>query len=329
MAKIPGNNTASMFRLKKHVKWYLAVVKVLTERRRPNQGIILCFHGFHKSLRVENTIFQTSKHELDLTIRSLKRFFRFVSLEKTLNTVKTGIKNRPPAAITIDDGFSSILQVMDVFKKHNIAPTVFICPDLINQETVPFPEIVRIALLITRKSVVRLPDHTPLGINYFKDRVKVGSLMIEHFKKIHPDRLKERMDEFLIHLSLTMDDVKAHPLYDPLLNWSQIESMLGDIEIGSHTCNHYHLPSLLASEAMNEITQSKRIIEQELNCACPSFCYPFGDNKSFGEREMRFVRESGYRSAFSLEPGFLSPERPKACLPRFNGITQLAKYYSF
>lgn len=326
MVSIPGNS-ALMVRLKRRVKVHLAAAKILAGKRRPNQGMILCFHGFQRVPGGETRVFQTSRYELELTIRILKRIFRFVHLEEALKTaVEHGNRTLPLAAVTIDDGFSSVSEVMDIFEKNRVVPTVFVCPDLIDQETVPFPEIVRIAVLIARHPVYSNPDQSPLRNNGFRDRLEASGLMIEYFKKVPPKKLRERTDEFLAQLRVPLEAVKAHPFYDPLLTWEQIKSMLGSIEIGSHTLNHYHLPSLPDNEAMKEIALSKTFIEQKLNRECPYFCYPFGDNRSFGQREMEYVRTSGYHAGFSIESGYLSSERPNTCLPRFNGIIQFARY---
>ncbi len=90
------------------------------------------------------------------------------------------------------------------------------------------------------------------------------------------------------------------------LDWVQIREMAdGGIWFGSHGVNHGFLTKQNDSVAKYEIETSKKILEDGLGQPVDFFSYPYGD---YDERIINFVRESGYKAAFSLRPELLKAE---------------------
>ena len=88
------------------------------------------------------------------------------------------------------------------------------------------------------------------------------------------------------------------------LNWQQIKEMKesGWVAFGSHTCSHRRLRSLSDEEIIQEITQSKQILEEKLGAPVISFCYPFGAG-GFDKRVRPQVFKAGYQLDFSTKKG--------------------------
>jgi len=90
------------------------------------------------------------------------------------------------------------------------------------------------------------------------------------------------------------------------LDWAQIREMAdGGIQFGSHGVNHSFLTKQNDSVAKYEIEASKKVLEDGLGQPVDFFSYPYGD---YDERIISFVRESGYKAAFSLRPELLKAE---------------------
>jgi peptidoglycan/xylan/chitin deacetylase (PgdA/CDA1 family) len=90
------------------------------------------------------------------------------------------------------------------------------------------------------------------------------------------------------------------------LDWVQIREMAdGGIWFGSHGVNHGFLTKQNDSVAKYEIETSKKILEDGLGQPVDFFSYPYGD---YDKRITNFVRESGYKAAFSLRPELLKAE---------------------
>jgi len=103
------------------------------------------------------------------------------------------------------------------------------------------------------------------------------------------------------------DQTRVHPRYagepGPVhLDWDEVRWLgrQAGISIGSHGVTHARLAQCTDEESWQEIVGSRQAIERELGDAAPIFCYPSGD---FGAREVRYVRDAGYRAAVTVAPG--------------------------
>ena len=86
----------------------------------------------------------------------------------------------------------------------------------------------------------------------------------------------------------------------------QVEEMArAGWQIASHSVTHPDLPSLTDSQLAGEMTESRRLLEEEFGVSVTDFCYPAG---RYDDRVIAAVRKAGYRSATSTEPGLARPE---------------------
>ena len=88
----------------------------------------------------------------------------------------------------------------------------------------------------------------------------------------------------------------------PLLAWERIRELdrEGVLSFEAHSLTHPNLLRLGEDDALQEISGSKAALEARLERPVEAFSYPAG---LFGERERRYVIESGFRVAVSCEPG--------------------------
>jgi peptidoglycan/xylan/chitin deacetylase (PgdA/CDA1 family) len=87
-----------------------------------------------------------------------------------------------------------------------------------------------------------------------------------------------------------------------LVNWDGARSLVREgFAVGSHALTHRRLNQMSVQVAREEITRSKRILEDGLGVAVQSFAYPFG----CWNMELRdIVSQSGYDAACTTECGF-------------------------
>ncbi len=85
----------------------------------------------------------------------------------------------------------------------------------------------------------------------------------------------------------------------PLLSWQQIQEMnASGIECGAHSHTHLQLDLLSRLRANEEITLSKRILEDSLGQSVTSFAYPHGYYKA---ETQRLLYRAGYTSACTVK----------------------------
>lgn len=84
--------------------------------------------------------------------------------------------------------------------------------------------------------------------------------------------------------------------------------------IGSHTCTHPWLTRLPADRAREEITASRRKLEDRFGVPVLDFCYPYGD---WNARVRDLVAETGYRTAVTTRAGVNGSDADLLALRRF------------
>jgi peptidoglycan/xylan/chitin deacetylase (PgdA/CDA1 family) len=101
----------------------------------------------------------------------------------------------------------------------------------------------------------------------------------------------------------------------PLLSFDELAEIGRDplFDIGAHTRTHPALPSLPDEAAWDEIAGSKHELEERLGRPVATFAYPAGLHSP---RDLRLVREAGYRAGVTTEPGANRPGQPPEALHR-------------
>ena len=76
------------------------------------------------------------------------------------------------------------------------------------------------------------------------------------------------------------------------MDWPQLETLVrSGWEIGSHTRSHQFLPGCDPEERRRQLTESREIIQQRLNCTCTTIGYPFG---RVSPDTLTAARDAGY-----------------------------------
>ncbi|NDA25938.1 MAG: polysaccharide deacetylase family protein [Verrucomicrobia bacterium] len=87
----------------------------------------------------------------------------------------------------------------------------------------------------------------------------------------------------------------------PVMNDVQIrEWMAAGNWIGAHTCTHPRLSQIPRDRAREEITTSKKKLEDRFGIPIDHFAYPYGD---YDDAVVEMVREAGFRTACTMDRG--------------------------
>jgi peptidoglycan/xylan/chitin deacetylase (PgdA/CDA1 family) len=86
------------------------------------------------------------------------------------------------------------------------------------------------------------------------------------------------------------------------MNWDMVREIhkSGLVDVESHTLGHLMLTNLQPDQAKNEIFESKRILEEQLQKKVNYFAYPYGD---FNDEVVNLVKSAGYKLAFGTKVG--------------------------
>lgn len=101
---------------------------------------------------------------------------------------------------------------------------------------------------------------------------------------------------------------------EPLMGEGELRTWLeAGQEIGAHTMTHPWLTRVGRAQAREEITASKKSLEDRFGRRIDHFCYPYGD---YDEAILDLVGEAGYRTACTTQSGINTPDTPRLALKR-------------
>lgn len=83
----------------------------------------------------------------------------------------------------------------------------------------------------------------------------------------------------------------------PVVRPDQMLDLSDYFEIGAHTMNHKYLTSLSDTEAIYEITESKKALEEIISRPVEGFCFPGG---KYHTRHLGFVKDAGFTYSRSV-----------------------------
>jgi len=96
-------------------------------------------------------------------------------------------------------------------------------------------------------------------------------------------------------------DSRKENFAKPLMDLKTIiEISRNGVQIGSHTKTHPELTRLSSAEYNEEISASKKELEEQLGHPVETFCYPGGD---YNEQVRDSVKNAGYRNAVTTQRG--------------------------
>lgn len=211
-------------------------------------------------------------------------------------------KSKLKIALTFDDGWSdNATSAYPIAQKHGAPMTIFIVPERTGQALPFWPELV--AATLRRGMAGADPTHSPSYIEQ----------VIEGLKELPGEERKRRVDRMMRAQAAPNSSASV----DTTMTWEQIARLqAAGATVGSHTCTHEILTCVAASQAREEITASRGLIQRQLGADCSLFSYPNG-NCSRPVRDL--AATAGYKLAFlNQKPGVWTQHCDPYLAPRVN-----------
>ena len=289
------------------------------------QLLILMYHRILPASdprsRIEEPGMVVQPETLRMHLGILKQYFEMVQLSDWFARKAEG---RPlpdrACAITFDDGWADNYEyALPVLREAGVPATLFVVSAMMATTQRFWPE--RLSLLVQHINQQRedLWPHPALawlqadGRYRFDgqppDRARLSAI-IAYCKQWTENEIQQKLDAVETLAGIDLSQHQAS-----LLDWEQIREMQqsGLFEIGSHTRHHVRLNTQTDARLFaDEIINSRREIEQQLDCEVKTFCYPNGD---FCDAALSLVRQH-YTLAVTTEAGWCDTSSPAHRLKR-------------
>lgn len=201
----------------------------------------------------------------------LVKRFRIIPLEQLVEAIEQrDWKRIPPKSlcITFDDGHRRNFELLDLVKKYKVPITGYVCSGIVDT--------------MRHYWFLDFADRAD-GFKSLPNQVRLQRMAAENGYRPEADYADRQ--------ALSKDEM--------------LEMGGHGVDFQSHTVFHPILVACSDEECWREVSESKRALEDLLGDPVDHFAYPNGD---YGEREVAYMQQAGYRSARTVEAGWNGPE---------------------
>ena len=276
-----------------------------------NNLIVLAYHrifDIDDNFKYDDELISASKEQFDEQMKFIKKYFCPISMEDVVEACESR-KELPENSVlvTFDDGFEdNYTNAFPILKKHNVPATIFISASYINSDDTLWFD--KLAYVIKNSKSEYIESETlnlKISLDSNQNRKQTLKKVLESLKKIPNQKRLDALDEIFNaekDLLSNRDTTQSSTL-----SWDQVKEMdKSCISFGSHTLTHPILSQLNSEELNNELSLSKKIIEENLSHPIDTIAYPVGTKSAFNQQVIQMAKTSGYKLGFSYVTGINS-----------------------
>jgi peptidoglycan/xylan/chitin deacetylase (PgdA/CDA1 family) len=250
--------------------------------------------------------------------------YRLISLTEVLRLLDEpdGDSGAPAVAFTVDDGYAGFARIAaPIFAEYDCPVTLFVTTGFVDGQlwlwwdrvAHLFKGTQRCSLLLDLGDEVR-----PYGWSTPDERDQVRQDVLSRLEWVDAPERDAAIAGLAGQLDVELPE-SPPPAYAPV-TWDEVRrTARRGATFGPHTVTHRIL-SLAPDDACQwEIQESYRRLRQETDAYVPVFCYPNGEPRAFGRRELEATQRAGFSAALTTVPDYAASQcvRPWGALGRF------------
>lgn len=283
--------------------------------------------AYHRVLDDDHTTFPFDEAVISATSKTFRQHMEFVRRNfnvisfKQLAEFERDKQQWPERAliITFDDGYrDNYANAFPILKELGFSATIFLAVGHINQAKLFWWDFIAYCFKQTPLQSVTLPafDSEPLALMDARARRRAIDRVLDWIKEAPEEVKSDFVAKLADNLEVQLPENLAAGMH---LTWDEVrEMMAGGIEFGSHTMTHPILSNVSPAQLAEEISESKKILERELESEVLAFSYPVGGRTSFNETVKTEVKKCGFRFAVSYREGVAKRDCDPYSLPRIH-----------
>jgi peptidoglycan/xylan/chitin deacetylase (PgdA/CDA1 family) len=201
------------------------------------------------------------------------------------------------ALLTFDDGYRDNLErAVPILARRQLEAVLFVATGMIGSDTPPWWDAVAYMVGHAQRSSARIGE-TVVQL----EKRRLQATIREVLRVFKSTNLP--IDEKLRELESSLNPASPLPSERLIMNWSELrEAQARGMTIGSHTVNHPLLAHLDVKQQRYELQQSRKQLEERLQCAINMVAYPVGGSHAFTEQTTKLAEDAGYRYGFTNIP---------------------------
>lgn len=273
----------------KKVKWHIA---------------ILVYHEIGEGFAPDS--YPPTQKEFEEQIRYLCGHYEILSMDSLVKLIREGETGpRKAVVLTFDDGYkNNYLYAYPILKKYNVPAIIYLSTGNIGNKKPFWQWQLNYAIMNTPLKQVSFEGLGTYTLSSPKERAKCFIALRGRLNT----KAEEEKNEILERIYKILEVDIPSNFGERMLSWEEVKEMSANgIDFGAHTVNHIVLTNVSLSKAWEEISYSKREIEDKLRREIRHFAYPYGN---YNGDIITLVRKAGFLSAVTSASHKLLPPRP-------------------
>lgn len=208
----------------------------------------------------------------------------------TIESIENYIQKNRDVVLSADDGYKSVKNLLSLLEKYDVKLLFFVTTGFIDE--IVYPYEVELSNFLEQNSSC-LYDGKSFLLEALEEK---ESFFKSLHKKLKPLSLKTRENFVFDFFKENNTDKKTYQK-DIFMTWRELKEIAKHpmVEIGSHCVSHLFLPSQNLKNIYYELKESKKILEEKLECTITKVSYPYGGNNL---KVRLLARLAGYKEGY-------------------------------
>lgn len=268
-----------------------------------------------ESYPFDDQLISATPAQFEWQMRHLREHLHPVALREVIAHLDEGAPLPPAAvAVTFDDGFADTYRyAFPVLKRYAIPATIFVSTGYVDSKEPFWFDLAAYLVYHLEPHALALPGGSTFPTGDSREARTRSLRQLDGILKDLPNAERVALiADWTRRFSARIEhDAAGH---SRPISWPQVQEMgTAGIEFGSHTVTHPNLTCISAEDLDKELLDSKRMLEDRLQCSIDSIAYPIGTSSAFNTR----VIEATARHGFKLGVTYLSGANQLSSLKRF------------
>lgn len=309
--------------------FFHAGVYGLIRKLFPNKKVAIL--RYHAVIEEEKNFYTSpaialSPAEFEKQVQYLAARYKIISLDEVISSLRNQQKLPNNSLVfTFDDGYADNFEAARILQKYSGTGTFYITALPVLRKNRFWLAEVTYLILKTEKPSLQITSKDgrhQFTLNDTESRWKAIREIIRIIKSNNGDV----RDEILSQLYDALGETKLfNEIEELMLTKDRVGEMIRmGMTIGSHTLTHLNLPNAEREDAIKEITESKKVLEETFAVAMKHFSYPnSGPYDYYNERIREYVIDAGYESATTSYSGFVDENSDLFALRRVRTVADV------
>lgn len=275
---------------------FIIGIDKLLRKVSKNRNLIIMYHGVSKTKHFDINGRHLPAEQFERQLLYFKKNFDIVSLETICEMkLKDLHVKKHTIALTFDDGFLNNVQTaIPLLEKYHIPATIFICGISLLDTNYIHPSDLIDLIRVSSKAEAEIN-----GSRFVKSRNQLihsenGLDAYNHLNTLSFEEWNNFLDSLrTLYNTLNTTSKIDKEVYE-LISAQTIRLLDSSplIGIGSHSYQHINLTNLSHSEIMDQLTSSKKVLEQYSAKPIDAVAFPYGN---YNEDVVSASQEAGYK----------------------------------